>query len=256
MNFAPPGRRSMKWSILCKGEIRMRRILVCEDEDAIRELIMINLQRAGYESVGAASGEEADKFFAKEGDFDVALLDVMLPGIDGFEVCRRLRSKSQSLGIIMLTAKTQETDKINGLMIGADDYVTKPFSPSELTARVDALLRRIGVMKGIKRGVDNEQSLVSGPFELDLKSRALYKDGDAIELTQVEFQIMEMFLRNKGAALKRSVILKNIWGDSTHGDEKIVDVNIRRIRMKIEKEPSNPEFLHTIWGFGYRWQEN
>jgi len=234
----------------------MRRILVCEDEDAIRELIMINLQRAGYESIGAASGEEAlDVFIKSGGNFDIALLDVMLPKIDGFEVCRRLREKSQSLGIIMLTAKTQETDKINGLMLGADDYVTKPFSPSELTARIDALLRRINLMRSASQGKEGEKSLKSGPFELDLKSRVLYKDNAAIELTQVEFQIMELFLRNIGAALKRSDILKSVWGDS-HSDEKIVDVNIRRIRMKIEKEPSNPEFLHTIWGYGYKWCEN
>lgn len=226
----------------------MRRILVCEDEDAIRELIMINLKRAGYDCVGAASGEEALEAFEKsKGNFDVALLDVMLPKIDGFEVCRRLRAKSSEIGIIMLTAKTQETDKINGLMLGADDYVTKPFSPSELTARIDALVRRIGVK--VKKDI-----LKSGPFELDTKSRTLYKDSQIIELTQVEFQIMAMFLSNVGAALGRKEILKRIWGES-HSDEKIVDVNIRRIRMKIEKDASNPEFLHTIWGYGYRWQE-
>ena len=194
---------------------------------------------------------ERETFEKNGGKFDLALLDVMLPGIDGFEVCRRLRSKSQNLGIIMLTAKTQETDQVSGLMIGADDYVTKPFSPSELTARIDALCRRLGPAD--YSGKKTEEKLESGPFTLDLKSRVLYKNGEIIEVTQVEFQIMEMFMRNEGAALRRSVILKNIWGESNNGEEKIVDVNIRRIRMKIEKNPSEPDFLHTIWGFGYRW---
>ncbi len=231
----------------------MRRILVCEDEDAIRDFIMINLQRAGYQSVGVGSGEEAVRaYHENSGRFDVAILDVMLPGIDGFEVCKALRQHSQSLGIIMLTAKTQEIDKINGLMLGADDYVTKPFSPSELTARIDALCRRIGVSDSAPKKA-SEQELSSGPFRLDLKSRVLYKNDEIIEVTQVEFQIMELFMRNVGAALKRSVILKNVWGDSYVGEEKIVDVNIRRIRMKIENEPSNPEFLQTIWGYGYKW---
>ena len=231
----------------------MRRILVCEDEDAIRDFIMINLQRAGYQSVGVGSGEEAVRaYHENSGRFDVAILDVMLPGIDGFEVCKALRQHSQSLGIIMLTAKTQEIDKINGLMLGADDYVTKPFSPSELTARIDALCRRIGVSDSAPKKA-GEQELSSGPFRLDLKSRVLYKNDEIIEVTQVEFQIMELFMRNAGAALKRSVILKNVWGDSYVGEEKIVDVNIRRIRMKIENEPSNPEFLQTMWGYGYKW---
>jgi len=231
----------------------MRRILVCEDEDAIRDFVIINLQRAGYQTVGVSSGESAvETFLQKDGNFDVALLDVMLPGIDGFEVCRRLRQHSQKLGIIMLTAKTQEIDKVNGLMIGADDYVIKPFSPSELTARVDALCRRIGVSEHSSKK-ESEQYLTSGPFRLDLKSRVLYKNDETIEVTQVEFQILELFMRNAGAALRRSVILKNIWSDSYVGDEKIVDVNIRRIRMKIENEPSNPDFLHTIWGYGYKW---
>lgn len=231
----------------------MRRILVCEDEDAIRDFIIINLQRAGYQSVGVGSGEEAVRaYHENDGRFDVAILDVMLPGMDGFEVCKTLRQHSQSLGIIMLTAKTQETDKVNGLMLGADDYVIKPFSPSELTARIDALCRRIGVSEASPKKA-SEQELLSGPFKLDLKSRVLYKNDEIIEVTGVEFQIMELFMRNPGAALKRSVILKNVWGDSYVGEEKIVDVNVRRIRMKIESEPSNPEFLQTIWGYGYKW---
>ena len=226
----------------------MRRILVCEDEDAIRDFIIINLQRAGYQSVGVGSGEEAvPAYHENDGRFDV-----MLPGMDGFEVCKTLRQHSQSLGIIMLTAKTQETDKVNGLMLGADDYVIKPFSPSELTARIDALCRRIGVSEASPKKA-SEQELLSGPFKLDLKSRVLYKNDEIIEVTGVEFQIMELFMRNPGAALKRSVILKNVWGDSYVGEEKIVDVNIRRLRIKIEDDTANPTYITTVWGFGYKW---
>ena len=231
-----------------------RRILICEDEDAIRDLLVINLTRAGYEAIGAASGEDAIETFSKEnGRFDVALLDVMLPGIDGFEVLRRLRAQSQTLGIIMLTAKTQEIDRINGLMTGADDYVTKPFSPSELIARIDALCRRIGAAQSAFSLNDAPQMLKSGPFEIDVKSRVLYKNGREIELTQVEFQIMELFIKNADTALKRSAILKAVWDDRFKGQEKIVDVNIRRIRMKIEDEPSEPQYIQTVWGFGYKW---
>ncbi len=231
-----------------------RRILICEDEDAIRDLLVINLTRAGYEAIGAASGEEALEIFSKEdGMFDVALLDVMLPGIDGFEVLRRLRAQSQTLGIIMLTAKTQEIDRINGLMTGADDYVTKPFSPSELIARIDALCRRITAAQSLSALKDEAEMIRSGPFEIDLKSRVLYKNGREIELTGVEFQIMELFFKNADTALSRSAILKAVWDERLKAEEKIVDVNIRRIRMKIEDEPSNPQYIQTIWGFGYKW---
>lgn len=231
-----------------------RRVLICEDEDAIRELIVINLKRAGYEAIGAASGEEAlDVFLKEDGMFDVALLDVMLPGIDGFEVLRRLRAQSQNIGIIMLTAKTQEIDRINGLMTGADDYVTKPFSPSELLARIDALCRRIGEVQRLSADKNAVEMIKSGPFEIDVKSRVLYKNGREIELTGVEFQIVQMFIKNSNTALERSAILKAVWGEGRLGEEKIVDVNIRRIRMKIEDEPSNPQYIQTVWGFGYKW---
>lgn len=229
-----------------------RRVLICEDEDTIREFVVINLKRAGYETVGAASGEEAIEIFDKnKGEFDIALLDVMLPGMDGFEVCKRLRSRSSVLGIIMLSAKTQEIDKVNGLMIGADDYVSKPFSPSELLARIDALCRRLGMAEKTNKKLN--EKLISGPFTLDPKSRVLYKNSVPVELTQVEFQIIEMFMRNKNTALKRSTILKGVWGENYVGEEKIVDVNIRRMRMKIEDEPSEPKYIQTLWGFGYKW---
>lgn len=231
----------------------MKKILVCEDEDVIRDFVVINLKRAGYDVTDVNCGEEALKVFESEhGNFDVALLDIMMPGIDGFTVCKKLREKSSTLGIIMLSAKTQEMDKVSGLMIGADDYMTKPFSPSELTARVDAIYRRV-CMSFIK--AEESPVIESGPFELNLKSRTVSKNKKLIDLTQVEYQILEYFMNNKNTALDRTSILNHIWGESYVGDEKIVDVNIRRIRMKIEDEPSNPQFIITIWGFGYKWNE-
>lgn len=232
----------------------MKRILVCEDEDPIREFVVINLRRAGYEVVDVNCGESALETFEKEqGDFDIVLLDIMMPGMDGFQVCKKLREKSSTLGIIMLTARSQEMDKVSGLMIGADDYITKPFSPSELTARVDAIYRRV-CMSFIKD--ENSLSIVeSGPFVLNLKSRTVSKNGVPIDLTQVEYQILEYFMKNKNTALDRSSILNHIWGESYYGDDKIVDVNIRRIRMKIEEEPSNPRYIMTIWGYGYKWND-
>lgn len=231
----------------------MKRILVCEDEDAIRDFVVINLKRAGYDVIDVDRGEAAlETFEAEHGNFDIVLLDIMMPGIDGFTVCKRLREKSSTLGIIMLTAKAQEMDKVSGLMIGADDYITKPFSPSELTARVDAIYRRV-CMSFIKK----EQTTVieSGPFSLNLKSRTVSKDGVLIDLTQVEYQILEYFMSNQNTALDRASILAHIWGESYFGDDKIVDVNIRRIRMKIEDEPSNPKYIITIWGYGYKWND-
>ena len=231
----------------------MKRILVCEDEDVIRDFVVINLKRAGYDVVDVNCGEEALKVFESEhGNFDIALLDIMMPGIDGFTVCKRLREKSSTLGIIMLSAKTQEMDKVSGLMIGADDYITKPFSPSELNARVDAIYRRV-CMSFIK---DEASPIIkSGPFKLNLKSRTVTKNDVLIDLTQVEYQILEYFMNNKNTALDRSSILNHIWGETYFGDDKIVDVNIRRIRIKIEDEPSNPQYIITIWGYGYKWND-
>lgn len=231
----------------------MKRVLVCEDETNIREFVVINLKRAGYDVVDVDCGEAAIRMFDRErGNFDVVLLDVMMPGIDGFTVCKRLRERSSSIGIIMLTAKSQEMDKVNGLMIGADDYITKPFAPSELTARVDAIYRR--VCMSVTR-VKKESTLESGPFVLNLTSRTMTKRGKPIELTQVEYEILEYFLRNKNTALDRSSILTQIWGNDYYGGDKIVDVNIRRLRMKIEEEPSNPRYIVTVWGYGYKWVE-
>lgn len=232
----------------------MKRILVVEDEDAIREFVVINLQRAGYDVVEANSGEAAlQKYEENHGEFDVAILDIMMPGIDGLTVCKELRKKSGNLGIIMLTAKTQEMDKVTGLMLGADDYVTKPFNPSELVARVDSLYRRVAIAE-MREENNFQEELVSGDFVLNLRNRALKKKGRMIELTQVEFQIMEYFFSNPGVALDRTNILTHVWGEAYYGEEKIVDVNIRRLRMKIEDEPSNPKHIVTVWGLGYKWE--
>ena len=232
----------------------MKKILVTEDEQAIREFIIINLQRAGYNVVEADCGEVALEKFEEDPDsFDIAILDIMMPGIDGFTVCKELRKKSSTIGIIMLTAKTQEMDKVSGLMIGADDYVTKPFSPSELVARVDALYRRIAIAE-MREENNFKEEIKSGEFLLNLRNRALSKSGRVIDLTQVEFLIMEYFFSNPGKALSRTDILTHVWGEAYYGEEKIVDVNIRRLRMKIEDQPSTPRHIVTVWGLGYKWE--
>ena len=230
----------------------MKRVLIAEDEAAIREFVVINLRRAGYEVLEAEDGERALELYDfYGGDIDIAVLDVMMPNVDGLEVCKQLRTRNNNIGIIMLTAKTQEMDKITGLMMGADDYVTKPFSPTELVARVDAIYRRVAMNSTTKTTASEIIEL--GVFKLNLRSRTLTKNGKYIELTQVEFQMMEYFFTNPGAALSRTDILNKVWGSEYFGEEKIVDVNIRRLRMKIEEEPSFPKHLTTIWGVGYKW---
>ena len=229
-----------------------KKVLVAEDEQAIREFIVINLKRAGYETVEAADGLEAlEQYENCDGDIAVALLDIMMPNMDGLEVCKRLREKNNVLGIMMLTAKMQEMDKVSGLLNGADDYVTKPFSPSELMARVDAIYRRVAMLE--KTMDKDDDALVQGKFSLNPKNMTFTKNSIPVDLTQVEFQIMEYFFRNQGTALSRTQILNKVWGENHDGEEKIVDVNIRRIRKKIEDEPSNPKHLLTIWGMGYKW---
>lgn len=231
----------------------MKKILVAEDEDAIREFVVINLKRSGYNVFDVANGTDAMEVYEKSGgEFDIAVLDVMMPGMDGISVCRELRKRNSNLGIILLTAKAQEMDKVSGLMNGADDYITKPFSPSELMARVDALYRRVSLRDGNEQSLREE--LHSGNFMLNLRNRTLSKNGELVELTQVEFQIMEYFFSNAGTALSRMDILKHVWGDGFYGEEKIVDVNIRRLRMKIEEQPSSPRHIVTVWGLGYKWE--
>ena len=225
----------------------MKKVLVLEDESSIRSFIVINLQRAGYEVIEAESGEEALEKLQQNPDVRVALLDIMLPGIDGFEVCRRIRASNSRIGIIMLTARSQEMDKVTGLMTGADDYVTKPFSPAELTARVDALMRRSG------GGEENTGEIRQAPFLLNTRNRTLEKNGQRIKLTQVEYSIMHLFMENPGKAMQREEILDRVWGRDYFGELKIVDVNIRRLRLKIEDDPTNPTYITTVWGYGYKW---
>ena len=230
----------------------MKKILVLEDEASIRSFIVINLRRAGYEIIEAGSGEEALEKLAANRDTRLALLDVNLPGIDGFEVCRRIRATGSTIGIIMLTARSQETDKVTGLMTGADDYVTKPFSPAELTARVDALMRRSGGSAAAEQERTDEIS--QPPFLLNTRNRTLEKNGVRVKLTQVEYAIIKMFMENPKKALSREEILDLVWGQDYFGELKIVDVNIRRLRMKIEDDTANPAFITTVWGYGYQWE--
>ena len=227
----------------------MRKVLVLEDEPNIRSFVVINLKRAGYETIEAGDGEEALELIRKNPDIKVALLDIMLPGeIDGFEVCRRIRAGNAQMGIIMLTARTQEMDKVTGLMTGADDYVTKPFSPAELTARVDALYRRAG-----GEMVRDADEISQPPFLLNTRNRTLKKNGQRLKLTQVEYSIVKLFMDNPGKALAREEILDAVWGKDYIGELKIVDVNIRRLRIKLEDDAQNPVYITTVWGYGYKW---
>ena len=226
----------------------MKKILVLEDEANIRSFVVINLNRAGYETIEAGTGEEALELLRQYPDVRVALLDIMLPDMDGFEVCRRIRASNATIGIIMLTARTQEMYKVTGFMTGADDYVTKPFSPAELTARIDALYRRIG-----GESMD-EGEICQPPFTLNTRKRILEKRGQRIKLTQVEYGIMKLFMENPSRALSREEILHAVWGKDYLGELKIVDVNIRRLRVKIEDDPTSPTCITTIWGYGYKWE--
>ena len=227
----------------------MRKVLVLEDEPNIRSFVVINLKRAGYETIEAGDGEEALEQIRKNPDTKVVLLDIMLPGeMDGFEVCRRIRAGNDRIGIIMLTARTQEMDKVTGLMTGADDYVTKPFSPAELTARVDALYRRAG-----GETVRDSDEISQPPFLLNTRNRTLEKNGQRVKLTQVEYSIVKLFMDNPGKALSREEILEKVWGKDYIGELKIVDVNIRRLRIKLEDDPQNPMYITTVWGYGYKW---
>lgn len=235
----------------------MKKVLIAEDEASIREFIVINLKRNGYDVVEAENGEEAiNKYEEANGNIDVAVLDIMMPLKDGLEVCKYLRAKSSKIGIIMLTAKTQEMDKVTGLLVGADDYVTKPFSPSELMARVDAIYRRVSIMnENEKAAVVNPDLTTVGDFSLDYRDRLLYKNGSPIELTQIEFQLLDYLFKNPDVTLSRSDILNKVWGDGYFVDDKVVDVNIHRLRNKVEDEPTQPKHLITIWGRGYKWIE-
>ena len=226
----------------------MKKVLILEDEVNIRSFVVINLKRAGYDAIEAGTGQEALDKLRDNPEIGVAILDIMLPDIDGFEVCRRIRATNKQIGIIMLTARTQEMDKITGLMTGADDYVTKPFSPAELTARIDALYRRLGGDTGAPSELFSQ-----GPFVMNTRNHTLEKSGARIRLTQVEYSILKLFMQNPGRALSREEILSSVWGRDYEGELKIVDVNIRRLRIKIEDDATNPTYINTVWGFGYKW---
>lgn len=227
----------------------MTKILLVEDEENIRLFTKINLEREGFEVLEAENGEKGVDIALKY-NVDVVILDIMLPGIDGFEVCKILREKLPQIGIIMLTAKTQDVDRINGLESGTDDYLSKPFNPVELILRIKSLIRRLNSIK------DNSDLIVSYPFKLDLYSKSFYKEKKEIILTPTELSIITIFMSNPGRAFSRNELLDMTWGSDFDGDVKIVDVNIRRLRAKIEDNSSKPKYIETVWGIGYRWNSN
>lgn len=225
------------------------KILVLEDELSIRSFVTLNFKREGFEVLEAENGFAAIKLFDENPDINLAVLDVMLPDIDGFEVLKYIRSKNKNIGIIMLTARTHEQDKVMGLEYGADDYIGKPFSPAELIARVRSLTRRLAIK-------DEDDNIInSGNFHINISDRKFFKEDEEIELTPKEFEILELFLKNKHKSLSRDFILNEVWGENYFGDLKVVDVNIRRIRKKIEEDAANPCYLKTVWGYGYRWED-
>ena len=229
----------------------MAKILLVEDEESIRGFLKINLERNDFEVIEAGTGEEGiEKALIEKPE--IIILDVMLPGIDGFQVCSKLRKEFPSVGIIMLTAKGQDMDKIMGLEFGADDYIIKPFNPLEVVLRVKAILRRIGVDE--KDTSDDKSKLVGGPFVIDLYSQKLLKDDEEVDVTPKEYMLMKLFIENPNKAFARDELLNLIWGYDFFGDPKIIDVNIRRLRAKIEEDSSHPKYIETVWGKGYRWK--
>lgn len=225
------------------------KILIVEDESSIRKFININLSINGYAVIEAESGEEALEMVNMYNPM-VVILDIMLPGIDGFEVCQKIRETRPEIIIIMLTARGQDMDKIMGLGLGADDYMVKPFNPLELVARIKAILRRSEIPS-----LQGKDRIKFGNLEIDNKSQKFYKDNKEVDLTPTEFSIIKAFMNNPGKAFSRDELLNNIWGQDYFGDVKTVDVHIRRLREKIEDNPSSPSYIETVWGFGYRWQE-
>ena len=225
------------------------KILLVEDEESIRGFLRINFQRENFQVIECESGEEGVRKALIEKP-DIAILDVMLPGMNGFEVCQKLRESFPRMGIIMLTAKGEDMDKIMGLQFGADDYVLKPFNPLEITLRVKALIRRL---EGINEE-NNSDCIEVDNFKLDLYSQSLYKENVEIDVTTKEFLLMKIFMQNPGKAFTRDELLNLVWGIDFFGDPKIVDVNIRRLRSKIEENSSKPKYIETVWGTGYRWK--
>jgi len=226
----------------------MKRVLIVEDHEEIRGFIKINLKREGYEVLEAEDGEKALDILKKNDGIDIAIVDLMLPKLDGFYVCSKIREKDPFIGIIILTARSQEADKIIGFSKGADDYVVKPFSPRELVARVDSLFRRVSMIRR------NNNEIFMYPFKVDFNSRKFFKEDKEIELTHIEFELLKLFINNPNKAFKRDEILNIIWGEDYIGSYKIVDVNISRLRQKIEDDPTCPKYIKSIRGYGYRWE--
>ena len=226
----------------------MDKILLVEDEASIRGFLKINLKRNGYEVIEADNGELGVKLALKEKPA-IIILDVMLPGIDGFKVCKIIRNEDEKVGIIILTAKSQDLDKIMGLEYGADDYIIKPFNPMELLLRIKALLRRIS-------DYEEKKGIIQGKFKLDIYAKRIFKNNKEIDLTPKEYSIIKLFIENPNKAFSRDELMDLVWGEDYIGDPKIVDVNIRRLRSKIECSSLNEKFIETIWGFGYRWRDD
>lgn len=224
----------------------MKKILIIEDEESIRGFLKINLKRNGYEVIEADNGELGVKLALKEKPA-IIILDVMLPGIDGFKVCKIIRNEDEKVGIIILTAKSQDLDKIMGLEYGADDYIIKPFNPMELLLRIKALLRRIS-------DYEEKKGIIQGKFKLDIYAKRIFKNNKEIDLTPKEYSIIKLFIENPNKAFSRDELMDLVWGEDYIGDPKIVDVNIRRLRSKIESSSSKQGYIETIWGFGYRWR--
>ena len=224
----------------------MAKILVVDDEPVIVKGIKFNLEREGYQVETGFDGEEAVEL-ARDGRFDLIILDLMMPKIDGLQACARIREFSD-VPIIMLTARSEDTDKIIGFEYGADDYVTKPFNIMELKVRIRALLRRAGSVRGVAAASDK---LTAGHIRLDPTERTAWKGEERVELTAKEFDLMELFLRNPGRVYSRENLLNVVWGYEYIGDYRTVDVHIRRLREKLELDPADPEFIRTKWGVGY-----
>lgn len=224
----------------------MEKILLIEDEASIRGFLKINLKRNNFDVLECDNGEEGIQIALLERP-KIVILDVMLPGIDGFEVCKILREKISDIGIIMLTAKGQDMDKIIGLEYGADDYIVKPFNPMELLLRIKAILRRIG-------DEEEKRTIEQGRFKIDTYAKKVFKSDKEIDLTPKEYSIIKLFLENPEKAFSRDELMDLIWGENYIADPKIVDVNIRRLRSKIESSSSKQGYIETIWGFGYRWR--
>ena len=230
----------------------MRKILVVEDEDAIREVVALNLRLAGYEVTEAASAEQALAVFSPSAGFDVAVLDIMLPGMNGFSLCETIRRDSASIGIIMLSAKTLETDKIKGLSIGADDYMTKPFSPSELVARVKAHLARYERLIG--SNVEENEIIEIRGLKIDTTARRVWVNGEERSFTTKEFDLLTFLAGHPNHVYTKEELFREIWDMESIGDIATVTVHIKKIREKIEYDTSHPQYIETIWGVGYRFK--